>query len=315
MSCLRVTVLGATTAQGVAVVRALLRGPARRFVVRAATPRPDSRGAELLQALGAEIVELDLDDEASVRAALQDAQGAFCGSDARARHDGERARRQALNLASAARREGLRQLLWATGLPAGTFAPDDALLRAAAQTQRLPVTLLRLPFLWDGLLEPGCWLAPAGGSSPSPTSPLTLALPLGADRLPGMARSDLGPLVAALLLQGPAQRPAELALAAEHLDGAQMAASLSLALGRATHYLPLPPGALQAHDELLLGIARLRLGLAQPGAAYAPQHLRTLHPAALRFDDWLRRHAQQLPAARPLPTAPPAPSAPNPEMP
>ena len=69
-----VTVFGATGAQGNPVARALLAGT---FKVRAVTRNPASEKAQSLASLGAEVVKGDLNDAASVAAAVQGAYGVF----------------------------------------------------------------------------------------------------------------------------------------------------------------------------------------------------------------------------------------------
>src|SRR5215212_1913995 len=71
----KILVFGATGAQGGSVARNLLaRG---RFDVRAITRKADSPAAQALRELGAELVQGDLDDPASLRAALEGCYGAF----------------------------------------------------------------------------------------------------------------------------------------------------------------------------------------------------------------------------------------------
>lgn len=69
-----VLVTGATGQQGGAVARELL---AKGFRVRAMTRKPDGEAAKALAARGVEVVQGDLDDEASLKRAVQGAWGAF----------------------------------------------------------------------------------------------------------------------------------------------------------------------------------------------------------------------------------------------
>jgi uncharacterized protein YbjT (DUF2867 family) len=69
-----VLVTGATGQQGGAIARELL---AKGYKVRAMTRKPDGDPAKALAAAGAEIVQGDLDDTASVEKALQGVWGAF----------------------------------------------------------------------------------------------------------------------------------------------------------------------------------------------------------------------------------------------
>ncbi|MDX6540778.1 MAG: hypothetical protein QOI71_2388, partial [Gaiellales bacterium] len=73
-----IAVVGATGAQGGGLVRAIMADPDGGFTARALTRDPSSEAAEALAALGAEVVAVDIDDEASVRRAFEGAYGAFC---------------------------------------------------------------------------------------------------------------------------------------------------------------------------------------------------------------------------------------------
>ena len=75
MSKKTILVFGATGAQGGSVARHLLsRG---QYAVRAITRKPDAPAAQALRELGAEIVQGDLDDMASLRKALEGVYGVF----------------------------------------------------------------------------------------------------------------------------------------------------------------------------------------------------------------------------------------------
>lgn len=71
----RILVTGATGAQGGSVARHLLQKS--NFAVRALTRNPDSDKAQALKAMGAELVKGDLDDPASLQAALEGVYGVF----------------------------------------------------------------------------------------------------------------------------------------------------------------------------------------------------------------------------------------------
>lgn len=71
-----IAVMGATGAQGGAVVEALLSTP-EQFAIRAITRNPDSDKAKALVVKGCEVVKADADDEASMVLAFTGAYGAF----------------------------------------------------------------------------------------------------------------------------------------------------------------------------------------------------------------------------------------------
>ena len=70
-----ILVIGATGQQGGAVAKHLL--DRRQFAVRALTRNPESEAAQRLRRRGAEVVQGDLDDRASLRAAMKGAYGVF----------------------------------------------------------------------------------------------------------------------------------------------------------------------------------------------------------------------------------------------
>jgi uncharacterized protein YbjT (DUF2867 family) len=72
-----IAVVGATGAQGGGLVRAIMADPGGGFIARAITRDVNSDKAKALAQLGAEVVAADIDDEASLAAALEGAHGAY----------------------------------------------------------------------------------------------------------------------------------------------------------------------------------------------------------------------------------------------
>jgi NAD(P)-dependent dehydrogenase (short-subunit alcohol dehydrogenase family) len=68
-----VAVVGATGTQGGALVRAIASDPDGGFVARAITRDPNAEKAQALKGLVAEVVQADLDDEASLERAFPQA--------------------------------------------------------------------------------------------------------------------------------------------------------------------------------------------------------------------------------------------------
>ena len=73
-----IAVTGATGAQGGGLARAILDDPSGEFALRAVTRDPGKDAAQALADRGAEVVQADLDDEASLRNAFDGAYGAYC---------------------------------------------------------------------------------------------------------------------------------------------------------------------------------------------------------------------------------------------
>ena len=255
--CPVIAVVGATGAQGGELVRAILADPARSFAVRAVTRRPDGSAAHTLAALGAQVVEADVDDAASLERALQGAYGVFGDLE------------QANHIARAARRAAVRHVIWSTRV--GTHEAD-VLLRD------LPTTLLRTSVFWDDLIPLGMGLRRATDGG------LDFVLPMGNRRLPGIAAADVGRCALGIFQRCGQFIGHTLGIAGECLDGAQMAAALSGAIGEPVRYVPT-----SFADYARLGLP----GSGDP--AYKDTHCaesavdltRELHPGLLNFEQWL----------------------------
>lgn len=308
-----ITVFGATGAQGGGLARALLSAADRPFRVRAVTRRPGSAAAQALAEQGAELFAADLDDLASVERALQGAHGAFCVTNFWEHLSPERELQQATHLAEAARRAGVRHVIWSTLEDTRRFVEPDGRLMpvlggrynvphmdAKGQAdlcfieRGLPLTRLLTSFYWDNLIHFG--MQPQRGAD----GQLSFVLPMGRARLPGIAAADIGACAAALFRRGEAAIGQRIGIAGEHLSGAEMAAALSRALGEPVRHV-----AMSAADYAALGF---------PGAADLANMFRfkelfndefcavrdvaatrALHPALMSFDDFLARHAAELP--------------------
>jgi len=105
-----ILISGATGQQGGATARALA---GKGFTLRAMTRKPDSDAAKALAAAGAQIVQAELDDEASLRAALKGAWGAYAVQNTwTAGVDGEEA--QGHRFAKLAREAGVQHYVYAS---------------------------------------------------------------------------------------------------------------------------------------------------------------------------------------------------------
>ena len=73
-----IAVMGATGSQGGGLVRAIQNDKSGDFTARALTRDVNSDKAKALAALGAEVVQTDIDDPASVNKAFEGAYGVYC---------------------------------------------------------------------------------------------------------------------------------------------------------------------------------------------------------------------------------------------
>ena len=120
-----IAVVGSTGAQGGGLARAILADPDGGFGVRALTRDPDKDQAQALAAAGAEVVQADLDDEASLERAFAGAYGAFCVTNFWEHYSAEKEIEQARNQAAAAKAAGLQHVIWSTLEDTRDFIPVD----------------------------------------------------------------------------------------------------------------------------------------------------------------------------------------------
>ncbi|WP_298828436.1 NmrA/HSCARG family protein [uncultured Piscinibacter sp.] len=310
-----ITIFGATGAQGGGLARALLDDGPRDFRVRAVTRQPGSDAARALSERGAEIFAADLDDPASVERAMRGAYGAFCVTNFWAHFSAERELAQADTLAEAARRAGVRHVIWSTLEDTRRFVePDGSSLPVLQQHYNvphfdakgeadalfigrgLPLTRLLTSFYWDNLIHFG--MQPQRDAN----GQLGFVLPMGDAALPGIAAADIGPCAAALFRRGEAAIGRSIGIAGEHLTGAQMADALARALGEPVRHVALSREAYAALGfpgaDDLANMFRFKQDFeAEFRAARDVAASRALHPGLMDFETWLRANAARIPVA------------------
>ena len=234
-----ILVTGPTGAQGGAAARALL---ARGQRVRALIRNPDSPAACVMRAAGAELCPGDLDDVASLRAALRGAQGVFSVQVPDTKGD-DSERRQGFALVQAARAEGATYFVhtsvtgtaqrasfarWASGYWSQKYWNDKwDVEEAVRQAGFAAWTVLRPAFLMDNFARPkSAWMFPhlAQGE---------IATALHAQtRMQLIAADDVGAFAAAAFGNRAAFSAQEIDLAAEALTMGEIAGVLAEATGR-----------------------------------------------------------------------------------
>lgn len=255
-----ITVFGATGAQGGALARAILADDDAEFAVRAITRKPDSDAAEKLKEQGAEVVQADMDDQASLGPAFDGAYGAYLVTNFWEHMSAEREKAQAEALANAAGHAGVRHGIWSTLEDTRECIPleDDRMptlqgrykvphFDAKAEADHffpdagVPTTFLRPTFYWENLL---------GQAAPQRDKEgvFDLRLPMGTSRLAGIAVEDIGRTALAIFKRGPDLIGATVSIAGEHLTLTDMAKALTQALGEPVQYLPLTPDAFRRQD-------------------------------------------------------------------
>jgi uncharacterized protein YbjT (DUF2867 family) len=308
-----IAVIGATGAQGGGLVRAILADPSGGFAVRAITRDVHSEAAKALAALGAEVVAADIDDEASLTTALRGAHGAYFVTFFWAHFSPDKEKAEVRIMVSAAKAAGVQHVIWSTLEDTRQWVPlsDSRMPTLMGQYKvphfdakgesnhvftemGVPTTFMNTSFYWDNLIHFGM------GPKKGPDGKLAFTLPMGGKKLPGIAAEDIGRCAYGIFKRGPEFIGKTVGIAGEHLTGAQMAATLSEALGRQVHYNAVTP-------EMYRGFGFP--GAEDLGNMFQFKHdfegyfcgmrdlalSRALNPALQTFATWLARHKTQIP--------------------
>jgi uncharacterized protein YbjT (DUF2867 family) len=302
-----IAVVGATGQQGGGLVRAILDDQDGEFAVRALTRNPDSDAARALAARGVEVVAADLDDEASLRAALDGAYGAYFVTAFWEYNDVAREQAQARAMATAAKAAGLRHVIWST-LPDTRdhiAMADDRVptlhgaykvphFDSKAEANRfftdagVPTTFLSTTFYFDAFVD---FFRPVRAEDGT----LTLALPMAGSRLPGIAAEDIGRTAYGILRRGTDLVGATVSVSGENLTGDEYAARFAKELGEPVRYVPTDLDAVRGSgvpgaDDL----ANMFFYYVEHEDYFAgardPEQVRTLNPRLQDFATWLAAH-------------------------
>lgn len=249
-----IAVVGATGAQGGGLARAILDDPEGGFAVRALTRNPQSPAAQALADRGAEVVAADLSDPASIERAFDGAHGAFCVTFFWDHFSPERERQEAKLMAEAAAKGGVHHAIWSTledtrqcmtlddpRMPTLMEKYKVPHFDAKGESDRLfldagvPTTFLLTSFYWDNFIHFGM------GPQPGPDGRLTLTLPMGDRKLPGIAAEDIGRCAYGIFKEGASAIGKTIGVAGEHLSGDEMAAAFAQRLGQEVAYYAVDP--------------------------------------------------------------------------
>jgi uncharacterized protein YbjT (DUF2867 family) len=256
-----IAVVGATGAQGGGVVRAILGDPGGDFAVRALTRDPSKEQAQALAAAGAEVVQADLDDEASLERAFAGAYGAYCLTNFWEHFSGEKEIEQARNQAAAAKSAALEHVIWSTLEDTRAFIPldDDRMptlqerfkvphfdakheAHAAFTDAGVPTTFLHTAFYWENFIYFGA------GPQRNPDGTLAVTFPLGDAKLPGIAVEDIGKVAYAIFKAWAEYIGESVFISGENLSGSELAAAFSKALGEEVVYNEVDPDVFRSFD-------------------------------------------------------------------
>jgi len=294
-------------------VRAIMNDPNGGFAARAITRKKDSDKAKALAKMGAEVVEADLDDKASLEKAFAGAYGAYCVTNFWEHFSAEKEQVQARNMADAARAAGLKHVIWSTLEDVRRYVPlsDNRMPTLQGKWKvphfdgkgssdhvwkdlGVPTTLLFTSFYWDNFVYFG--MGPKAG----PDGTLAIGMPMGDRKLSGISAADIGACAYGIFKAGNEYIGKTVGIAGDHVSGADMAAALSKALGKKVVYHAMEPAAYRAlgfpgADDLGNMFQFYRDFNDDFVAARSVEKTRKLNPKLQSFQQWLDANAKQIP--------------------
>ena len=295
------------------MVRAIQNDPNGGFAARALTRDINSGRAKELAELGAEVVAADVDDEESLKRAFEGAYGAYCVTFFWAHFSPEKERAEAKAMARAAKRAGLRHVIWSTLEDTRRWVPlsDDRMPTLMDQYKvphfdakgeanqcftdlGLPVTFLLTSFYWENFIYFGM------GPKRGPDGQFAITLPMGDKKLPGIAAEDIGRCAYGIFKQGSEWIGKTVGVAGEHLTGAQIAAALGKALGRDVRYNTVPPAVYRGFDfpgaEDLGNMFQFKRDFEEYFCGARDVVVaRSLNPGLQTFERWLAQNKNRIP--------------------
>jgi uncharacterized protein YbjT (DUF2867 family) len=236
-----VLVTGATGKQGGATLRHLAASGGVRL--RAMTRKPESEAAKAIAALGAELVQGDLDDAASLERALAGCWGAFAVQNtweagvAREEEQGKR-------FAEVAHRTGVQHFVYTsvgsahlrTGIP---HFDNKARVEQAVRALKFPShVILRPVFFMENLVSPSLLQGDKLVTAMRPTTKLQM-----------IAADDIGRFAAQAFLEPDRWRGVETDLAGDAVTMPEAAAAVSGIVGRPIAFEPIPIDAVRKSSE------------------------------------------------------------------
>lgn len=308
-----ITVFGATGAQGGGLAKAILNDRGSEFSVRAITREANGDKAKELKKLGAEIVEADIDNPATIAKALEGAYGAYFVTFYWAHYSPEKEKAEAQAYARAAKAANLKHAIWSTLEDTRKYVPldDDSMptvmdhykvphFDAKGEADQyflnegVPVTFYLASFYWDNLIYFGS--EPTRGAD----GKLYLTFPLDNKKMAGIASEDIGKSAYGVFKKGDQYIGQTVGVAGEHLTGNEMAEKLSKHLGEQVIFNNVTadayrgfgfPGAVELGNMFQF----YRDFDDVCNSTRSVERTRELNPELLSFDMWLSKYAKKIP--------------------
>ena len=308
-----IVVFGATGAQGGGLAQAILSDPNSEFHVRAVTRNADSEKAKQLEAQGAEVVEADIDNKQSIVNVLKGAYGAFFVTFFWDHFSPEKEYAQAKSMAEAAKETNMTHVIWSTLEDTRNWVPiDDDRMPTLQGKYKVPhfdakgeanqcfidagvnTTFLIASFYWENLIYFGM------GPKKGPDGNFAITFPMGDKKLAGVAAEDIGKCAYGIFKKGLEFSGKTIGVAGDHLNGTEMANSLSKALDIDVSYNEVSPEQYRGFgfpgaDDLGNMFQFYRDFEGDSLKVRDLSFSRSLNPELKSFDDWLLTYAKNIP--------------------
>lgn len=308
-----ITVFGATGAQGGGLAKAILADKNSDFSVRAVTRDANSEKAKRLAQLGAQIVVADIDDVESIKKALDGAYGAYFVTFFWEHFSVEKEQQEVANFIKAAKEAHLKHIIWSTLEDTRKWMSldDDRMPTLQGKYKvphfdgkgeadkffvdaGLPTTFLRTSFYWDNFIHFG--MGPKKGEDGN----YYITLPMDDKKLAGIAAEDIGKCAYGIFKKGSETIGKTIGIVGEKLNGDEMAAKLSKAMGINVIYNNVSPETFRSFgfpgaDDLGNMFQFKRDFNADFNGARNEALSMKLNPKLQNFDQWLSKNGAHIP--------------------
>ena len=274
----KIFVTGATGNQGGAVVRNLLN---RGFHVKALVRNPAA--AKLRPQDSLEIIKGDLDDPASYRSHLKDAEGVFCNLVYKYGIDKEI--KQGIELVNASKENNIEHFVYSSviGCDLNTGIPhweSKLKIEDHLKASGIGYTILRPASLYENMLIPQVKSRILKGKLVLPTQKNTVQQFISSE--------DIGKIVTLIFSDLEKYRGRTITLAAEQMNGEQLASTFSKAMGREIRFQQLP----MFITRLVMGrdLTKMFRWVNSNDACFVKdmQALQNEFPGMLSLEEWIR---------------------------
>jgi uncharacterized protein YbjT (DUF2867 family) len=158
----------------------------------------------------------------------------------------------------------------------------------------VPTTFLLASFYWDNFIHFG------SGPKKGPGGDYLLTLPIGKEKMAGIAAEDIGKCAYGIFKGGTRHTGQHIGVGGEHLTGDEMAAAMSAALGKPVRYNEVSPATFRSFgfpgaDDLGNMFQVYRDFATDVKGVRDVARSRALNPALQDFKTWLAANASKIP--------------------